>query len=80
MKHLDIAGYKGPRLPREVQLCRLKKVIEQELTQNQREMVEAYFFEELTMKEIAQRRGIAISTVSRTLDRALRRIYRCLKY
>lgn len=73
-------GYEGPRLPREVQLKRLKKVIDNELTPKQREILIAYYFENKTMDQIAKDRGINKSTVCRTLNRAENRCRRCLRY
>lgn len=73
-------GYEGPRLPREVQLRRLKKVIARELTGNQREVLLAYYFQHKTMEQIARERGVCRSTVCRTLHRAEERVRRCLRY
>lgn len=80
MKNTLYDGYEGPRLPREVQLRRLKKVIEKELTENQRQILIAYYFQNRTMAEIAQERGVCPSTVCRTLHRAEARVRRCLRY
>ena len=46
-------GYLGPRLPREVQMQRLKKVIQEELTELQRYTLMAYYFQEQTLAQIA---------------------------
>ena len=73
-------GYTGPRLPRSVQLQRLRRVIEAELTVNQREILLAYYFQDKTMTQIAKERGVNVSTVSRTLHRAENRVRRCLRY
>ena len=73
-------GYEGPRLPRQVQLQRLKKVIERELTQNQREVLLAYYFQQKTMEQIARRRGVTKPTVWRTLRRAENKLRRLLQY
>ncbi|MBR2047726.1 MAG: sigma-70 family RNA polymerase sigma factor [Oscillospiraceae bacterium] len=72
--------YEGPRLPREVQLRRIRRVMEQELTPTQREIFQAYYFENKTMLEIANQRGISRSSVHRTLQRAEYRCRRSLKY
>lgn len=80
MRNTLYDGYEGPRLPREVQLRRLKKVIENELTDIQREILIAYYFQNLTMEQIAQARGVCRSTVCRTLHRAENRVRRCLRY
>ncbi len=73
-------GYEGPRLPRQVQLRRLSRVIEMELTPIQREILMAYYFGGLTMEQIARERGICRSSVCRTLHRAENRVRRCLRY
>lgn len=73
-------GYLGPRLPRAVQLQRLRNVIDGELTPIQREVVQAYYFEGQTIPRIAQLRGVNKSTVSRTLRRAEKKISLCLRY
>ncbi len=73
-------GYEGPQLPREVQLKRLQKVIARELTDVQREILIAYYFQQKTMEQIGQERGICKSSVCRTLHRAENRVRRCLKY
>ena len=58
MKNILYEGYLGPRLPREVQLQRVRRVIAEELTDTQREMLTAYYFQELTMTQIARDRGL----------------------
>ena len=80
MRNILYEGYEGPRLPREVQLRRLKKVIENELTEHQRQVLIAYYFQNKTMAQIAQERGVCRSTVCRTLHRAEARVRRCLRY
>ena len=80
MRNILFDGYQGPRLPRQVQLKRLKNVIEQELTAIQRETVLSYYFSGKNICQIADERGVNKSTVSRTLQRAETRIRRCLRY
>lgn len=58
----------------------LPKAVAQELTPRQRQMVELYFTQSMTMPQIAGELGVAISTVSRTLRRARERLYRALRY
>ncbi|MEY8387851.1 sigma-70 family RNA polymerase sigma factor [Oscillospiraceae bacterium 38-13] len=58
----------------------LRRAREQELTPRQRQMMELYFEQGLTMPQIAARLGITTSTVSRTLRRARDRLRRCLRY
>jgi DNA-directed RNA polymerase specialized sigma24 family protein len=80
MRNTLFDGYQGPRLPREVQLKRVKCVMAQELTQLQRETILAYYFEGKNICTIARERGINKSSVCRTLHRAEERIRRCLRY
>ena len=80
MRNIRFEGYLGPRLPREVQLQRVRRVIREELTPLQRETVLAYYFQEMTIPQIAADRGVNKSTVSRTLKRAENRLQRCLRY
>ena len=80
MRNTLFDGYEGPRLPREVQLRRIRRVIEAELTQRQREKLNAYYFRQLTIPQIAQEQGVNKSTVSRTLRRAEEQLRRYLRY
>ena len=68
------------RPSRSIQLQRMKRVIEEELTVLQRETVIAYYFQQKNICTIARERGVNKSTVCRTLHRAEARIRRCLKY
>ena len=80
MRNTLFEGYEGPRLPREVQLKRLRRVIEAELTPCQKQTLTAYYFRQLTIPQIALEQGVNKSTVSRTLRRAEDRVRRCLRY
>lgn len=80
MKNILYEGYLGPRLPRDVQIKRVQRVIREELTPLQRETLIAYYFQELTIPQIAADRGVHKSTVSRTLHRAEEKLRRFLKY
>ena len=80
MKNIVFYGYQGLRLPREVQLRRVKRVIENELSPLQRETLMAYYFQRETIPQIALRRGVNKSTVCRTLQRAERKLQQYLKY
>ena len=80
MKNILYEGYLGPRLPREVQLERVRRVIQEELTDLQRDALLAYYFQERTITDIAAERGVNKSTVCRTLHRAERKLRRYLKY
>ena len=63
------------RLRRNLRLAR-----EQELTARQRELLRLRYEENMTVSEIAAAIGRDKSTVSRTLSRARRRLYKCLRY
>ena len=80
MNNILYEGYMGPRLPRDVQIKRVQRVIREELTPLQRETLIAYYFEERTIPQIAADRGVHKSTVSRTLHRAEDKLRRFLKY
>mgnify|MGYP002512785328 FL=1 len=80
MRNTLFEGYEGPRLPREVQLKRLRRVIEAELTPCQRQTLTAYYFRQLTIPQIAKEQGVNKSTGSRTLHRAEERLRKFLKY
>lgn len=80
MKNILYEGYMGPRLPREMQLKRVQRVIKEELTPLQREILTAYYFQELTLAQIAEKRGVNKSSVCRALHRAEDKLRRFLKY
>ena len=80
MKSTLYEGYKGIRLPREIQMKRVHRVIEEELTPIQREVLIAYYIADQTIPQIARDRGVHKSTVSRTLHRAEDKLRRFLKY
>ncbi len=80
MKNILYEGYEGPRLPKQVQLARVQRVIREELTDNQRQVLLAYYIADQTIPQIARDRGVHKSTVSRTLHRAENRLRRFLRY
>ena len=80
MRNILYEGYQGIRLPKEVQLKRVQRVIREELTPLQREALIAYYFQEQTITQIAEERGVNKSTVCRTLHRAEEKLRRYLKY
>lgn len=80
VKNILYEGYEGPRLPRQVQLKRIQRVIQEELTELQRQTLIAYYFQEQTIPQIAAERGVHKSTVSRTLKRAEQKLRRYLRY
>ena len=68
------------RLPKQVQLQRVQRVIREALTDLQRETLLDYYFRRMTIPQIAAQRGVHKSTVCRTLHRAEDRLRRYLKY
>ena len=80
MKNIASSGYLGLRLPAEVQLQRVNRVIFEELSPCQREILLAYYFQQKTIPQIAQERQVNKSTVCRTLHRAEHRLRQFLKY
>ena len=80
MRNIPFEGYEGPRLPPATQMQRLRRVIERELPQTQREIILAYYFQDKTIPQIAAERGVQKSSVSRCLKRAENRVRRCLRY
>ena len=80
MKRTLYEGYEGPRLPPQIQMQRIRRVIEKELTDKQREILLAYYFQDKNIPQIAAERGIHMSSVCRCLQRAEKRVRLCLKY
>ena len=80
MKSTHYEGYLGRRLPREVQLERVRRVVLEELTPLQRDTLLDYYFHARSIPEIAAQRGVNKSTVCRTLHRAEEKVRRYLKY
>jgi len=80
MKNILYDNEFGLELPQEVQIQRILRVMEQELTEKQREYLFAYYFDEHSPSQIARRFGVNRSTVMRTLKRAEARIRRHLIY
>ena len=80
MKNILYEGYLGPRMSREMAMERVRRVIREELTDLQREVLMAYYFQEISIPQIARDRGVHKSTVSRTLHRAEEKLRRYLKY
>lgn len=80
MRNTLYEGYLGPRMPREMMVRRVQRVIREELTDLQRETLIAYYFQEQTMEQIARERCVNKSTICRTLHRAEEKVRRYLKY
>lgn len=60
--------------------CNLAKIIQNELTPRQREIIDLYYYHNLNTVEIAKLLHIHKSTVSRTKNLALKTIKRFLQY
>lgn len=58
----------------------LSKAVQTELTAKQQEYLLMQFCDGLTVTEISRRCGVDKSVVSRTISRAKRRLYHCIKY
>ena len=80
MRNIPYNDATGLDLPKEIQLRRMQRVMEAELTPPQREVLMLYYFEELRPAEIARIRGVNRSTIVRTLRRAEKRLQKFLKY
>ncbi len=72
--------FEGTRKERESQLDRIRRVIEQELTPTQRQTILAYYFQDMSIQEIAASRGIRISSAYRTLHRAEANVRKFMQY
>lgn len=73
-------SYLGIRLPQEVQIERAMRIIDNELTPPQQEILMAYYFQNKTIIQIAAERGRNKSTIARTLHRAEQKLRRFLQY
>ena len=80
MRNIPYDEESGLDLPREIQLRRIRRVMERELTPVQRQTLADYYFEELSPAQIARKRGIHRSTALRNLRRAETRLRRFLRY
>jgi len=80
VKNILYEGYLGPRMSREMAMERIRRVVREELTDMQREILVAYYFQDQNIPQIAKDRGVNKSTVSRTLHRAEDKLRRYLKY
>lgn len=81
----DIASWERENAPDNAEaLERLRRNLrfarQQALTERQRQMLELYYDQGLTMGQIAARLHLNRSTVCRTLRRARERLYTCLRY
>lgn len=58
----------------------MKKAIREVLTPTQRDYINAYYKENMSMADIGARYGVNKSTVSRTINRARKSIYEYVRY
>ncbi len=58
----------------------LTRALRYDITDKQREYMMLYYGKQMTMEAIANEKGVNKSTVSRTLKRGRKRLYRCLRY
>jgi RNA polymerase sigma factor (sigma-70 family) len=58
----------------------LKRVIEEQLSDRQKQYLVLYYFEDRDMPTIAKMFGVNVSTVSRTINRARQNIFKYMKY
>ncbi len=72
--------YQGPPLTHAQQMRRLRSAMDAELTQTQREILIAYYFQDKKLPQIAKERGISTSSAGKTLRRAENRLRKFLKY
>ncbi|MBQ3192902.1 MAG: sigma-70 family RNA polymerase sigma factor [Oscillospiraceae bacterium] len=80
MKNTPFDKLCGRSLPREYQMQLLRRMIQTELTELQRQTLVAYYFDNKNLPRIAAERGVHKSTVWRTLKRAEDKIRRVLMY
>ncbi len=80
MKNIPFEGILDPQIPTEVQVKRLRKLIQTELTDLQREAIVGVYFQGRTLTDIARSRGVNKSTVCRTLKRAEDKLRRFLQF
>ena len=66
--------------PREDFSKSVGKALIHELTERQQEAVYLYYVQQMPMREVAAIQGVDVSTVSRSLARARKRLYRVLGY
>lgn len=80
MKNIPYELFSNVQFPPEVQRRRVRMVMEHELTEVQRRAVQGYYFEGRTVRSMARELGVQPSSVSRAIQRGLKRMARCLRY
>ena len=58
----------------------LIRAIREELTDRQRQVLQMYYVDGMTVSQVAEELGVCPSTAYRTLHRAEQRLFRCLRY
>lgn len=58
----------------------LPRALEDELTPRQRQLITMYYFEGKSMTQIGEELHLSVSTVSRSITRAMERLFRSLRY
>ncbi len=58
----------------------MKRIIEEQLTARQKQILVLYYYEDIDMTAISEMLGINVSTVSRTLKYARNNLLRYLRY
>ena len=80
MKNIQYEGYLGRRMTKEEAKKRISRVVAEELTQVEREVLVSYYLREMNIPTIARERGVNKSSVCRALRRAENKLKRYLKY
>lgn len=58
----------------------LKRAIKNELSKDDAEIIEMYFFKEYTQRDIAKLFGVNVSTINRRINKSLDTLFEKLKY
>ena len=74
----EMAGDNSRQLDRLTE--NLARALRQDVTDRQRQYLQLYYDQGLTMPQIARQLGVNKSTVSRTIRRGEARLRRCLRY
>lgn len=80
MRNIPSKRYAVLQLNQEDRAKRVRRIIQEELTDLQRYTMVAYYFEDKTLAQIGNERGVNKSTVWRTLRRGEEKLRRFLKY
>ena len=70
----------GRRMTKEEAKRRISRVVAEELSQVEREVLVSYYLREMKIPEIALERGVNKSSVSRALSRAETKLKKYLRY